>query len=53
MFGLFNSLVDLASDVVTVVTAPVKVAVDVTGAVVKPVAQVAEEVVREISSLKD
>lgn len=53
MFGLFNSVVDLVADVATIAAAPVKVAVDVAGAVVKPIAQVAEEISKDISSLKD
>jgi hypothetical protein len=53
MFGLFNSLVDLAADVATVVAAPVKIVVDLTGAAVKPVAEVAKTLVDDVKSLKD
>lgn len=53
MFGLFKSVVDLAADVATVVVAPVEVAVDLAGAVVKPVAEAAQELVKDVKSLKD
>lgn len=46
--GLFGSLVDLASDVVDIATAPVRIAVDVTRMGVKPIANAANEVVEEI-----
>jgi len=46
--GLFDSLVDLGKDVFDIVKAPVEIAVDVTGAVVKPVADTAREVVADI-----
>ena len=53
MFGLLNSLVDLATSVATVVAAPVKIVVDVAGAAVKPVADVAKTLVDDVKSLKD
>jgi hypothetical protein len=53
MFGLLESLVDLTTDVVKVVAAPVEMAVDLAGAVVKPVAEVASDLVDDIKSLKD
>jgi hypothetical protein len=49
MFGsMLNSLVGVASDVVKVVAAPVEIALDVTRAVTKPIADVAQEAVKEI-----
>ena len=48
MFGLLKSVVDLGSDVVKVAVAPVEIAVDVTKAVIKPVAEVATDIVEEV-----
>ena len=48
MFGIVGSLVDLASDVVRVAVTPIEIAVDVTAAVVKPIAEVAEEIASEV-----
>lgn len=45
MFGLIDSLVDLTVDVARIATAPVEVVVDLTGQVVKPVAEVAQDIV--------
>lgn len=45
---MFKSLFDLAQDVVDIATAPVKIAVDLTRAAVKPMADMAREVVDEI-----
>lgn len=53
MFGLFKSVADLAADVATVVVGPVAVAVDLAGAVVKPVAEVALDLANQVKSLKD
>ena len=53
MFSLFKSVVDLATDVAQVVVAPVEMAVDLTDAVVKPVAEVAKDLANDIKSLKD
>lgn len=53
MFGLLKSVADLATDVAAVVVAPVAVAVDLAGAAVKPVAEVAQGLASEIKSLKD
>ena len=53
MFGLIGSVLQLGADVTKVALAPVEIVVDLADAVVKPVAQVAEEVVQEIKSLKD
>lgn len=53
MFGLLKSVVDLTADVVKVVAAPVEIAADLAGAVVKPLAEVASELVDEVKRLKD
>lgn len=53
MFGLLESAVDLATDVATVVTKPVEMVVDLAGAAVKPVAEVAKELANDVKSLKD
>lgn len=50
MFGLFDSLVDLIEDTATIIVAPVQIAVDITAAAVRPVAELAEDVV---TSVKD
>lgn len=53
MFGLLSSVAELASDVTKAVAAPTQAAVELADAVVKPVAEVAQELVDEIKSLKD
>jgi hypothetical protein len=53
MFGLLKSVVDLAGDVAKVVIAPVVMAVDLAGAVAKPLAEVAKDLANEVKSLKD
>ena len=53
MFGLFKSVVDLATDVVEVVAAPVEAVIDLADAAVKPVAEVARALANDIKSLKD
>lgn len=53
MFGFLNSVVDLVGDVATVVSAPVKIAVDLAGAAVKPLADVAKDLTADVKSLKD
>lgn len=53
MFGLLDSLVELTTDVVKVVAAPVEMAVDLADAAIKPVADAAGEMVKDIKSLKD
>jgi hypothetical protein len=53
MFGLLTSLTGLAADAVKVVAAPIEIAADLAGAVVKPVAKVAQELVADVKSLKD
>ena len=46
--GLFDSLVELATDTVKIVAAPIDVAVTVVAAAVKPVAEVVEELADDI-----
>lgn len=41
--NLFNSLASLANNVATVAAAPVKVAVDLADATIRPVAEIAED----------
>lgn len=53
MFGLLESLAELATDVVKVVAAPVEMAVDLAGAAVKPLADAAGDLVKDVKSLKD
>lgn len=52
MFGLLKSIGELASDVLEVVVAPVEMVVDLAGAVVKPVAEIARELVDDVKSVK-
>lgn len=53
MFGLLDSLVELATDTVKVVAAPVEMVVDLAGAAIKPLAEAATELVEDVKSLKD
>lgn len=53
MFGLLKSITDLATDVATVVVAPVAVVADLAGAAVKPIAEAAKELADDVKSLKD
>ncbi|WP_314439399.1 hypothetical protein [Massilia timonae] len=53
MFGLFKSVTDFAADVTTLVVAPVAVAVDLAGAVVKPIAEVAQDLANDVKNLED
>lgn len=50
---MFGSLLNLGSDLVDIATAPVKIAVNVTRVVTKPVADFANEVVEEVSDFVD
>lgn len=45
---MFKSLLGIVSDVATVVTAPVEIALDVTRVVTKPIADLAEEAAAEV-----
>lgn len=51
--GLFNSLVELTTDALKAVAAPVEISVDLADAVVKPLAKVAKELADDVKSLKD
>jgi hypothetical protein len=51
--GLFDSVFDLTKDVLKVASAPITMVVDLAGAAVKPLAEVADELTNEIKSLKD
>lgn len=53
MFGLLKSTAELAVDVVEVIATPVEMAVDLVDATVKPVAEVAKDLAKDIKSLKD
>ena len=48
---MIMSLFDIVGDVVNIVTAPIEVAVDITRAVTKPMAEVAQDVVKEVKDL--
>lgn len=51
--NLLNSLTDLAVNVVKIVAAPVEIVVDLVGAAAKPLAEAAQELVKDVKSLKD
>jgi len=53
MFSLLKSVVELTTDVVKVVAAPVEMAVDLADAAVKPLVEVAKDLTDEIKQLKD
>jgi hypothetical protein len=53
MFGLLDSVLDLAKDVTTVVLKPVEAVVDLADAAVKPFAEAAKDIADDIKSLKD
>ena len=46
--GIFDSLIKLTEDVVTIAIAPINVTVDATRIVTKPVADLAKEVTKEV-----
>jgi len=48
MFGLLNSVLNLGKNVVDIAVAPVEVAVDIVNAGVKPVADAAKDIVKDI-----
>lgn len=50
---MFKSLIGIVTDVAKVAIAPVEVALDVTRTITKPMADVAEEVVKEVKDLTD
>lgn len=45
---MFGSLIGIVSDAVKIAAAPIEIAADVTRAVTKPIAEVAQEVVKEV-----
>ncbi len=49
--GIFSSFVELAEDAGRLVAAPVEIALDITGAIVKPLADGAQVVVEEVKQL--
>lgn len=51
--NIFGSLTDLATNIVKVAVAPVEIAVDLADAVVKPIAEAAEQIVDDVKSIKD
>jgi hypothetical protein len=53
MFGLLNSVIDLATNTATVMLKPVEIAVDLTNAAVKPLADVTDELADEVKRLGD
>lgn len=53
MFGFLKSLTDLATDLTKVALAPVEIAVDLVGAVAKPLAEAAKDLAADVKSLKD
>lgn len=53
MFGFLDSVVDLVGDVAKVALAPVAIAVDLAGAAVKPLAEVAKDLTADVKSLKN
>jgi hypothetical protein len=53
MFGLFNSVVSLATDATKVVLAPVEITVDLVSAVSKPIAEIVKDLTVDIKSMKD
>ncbi len=48
---MFNSLINLTKNVVDVVVAPIEMAVDLTNAAVKPIADGLNEVVQEVKDI--
>ena len=48
---MFGSLLKLADDVLTIATTPVKIAVDVTRAVTKPLADAAKDTAKGVEEL--
>jgi hypothetical protein len=53
MFGILQSIGELAADTAKLVAAPVKATVDLTDAVVKPVAEFAGDLADQVAKLKD
>ena len=51
MFNILKSTFDVVGSVTRIVTAPIEVALDLTKAVVKPIADVAKDAVQEIKDV--
>ena len=51
--GLFDSLKKLTEDVVDIAVTPVKIAVDTTRVVTKPVADIAKDIAKEVEETVD
>jgi len=51
--GLFDSVINLTKNVTDIVVAPVEIAVDLTNAAVKPLADAANEVVEDTKEALD
>lgn len=49
--GMFDSLIDLATDAVKIVAAPVDVVVTVAAAAAKPVAEVVTDLAEDVKSI--
>lgn len=48
--SMFKSLIELATNVVKIVAAPVEIALDLTRAATQPIAEAAREVVAEVKN---
>ena len=51
--SLLKSVTELACDVATVVVAPIEMATDLIGSAIKPLAEVATDLIKDVKSLKD
>jgi hypothetical protein len=49
--NIFDGLTNLAANVVKVAVAPIEMVVDVTNAVVQPIAEAAEDLVEDVKSI--
>ncbi len=52
MFKLINDIADVTKDAITIVTAPVRIVVNVAGQVVKPVAEALDEAADDLKDDK-
>lgn len=50
---MFGTLFDIVKDTAKIVTAPVEMALDVVSVPVKVVAEVAEELIKDVKSIKE
>lgn len=53
MFSLLKSVTELVEDTAKVVLTPVEMVVDLADAAVKPLSEVAQELAKDVKSLKD